>query len=359
LREANGTLMSDMKIMTIAAAIAATCACATPPAPQDAARDTAHSVSVDPNAPDSYRAFAPELAQILARAPKIDPKTGVHASEVKPGLFWVTDGIYQSAFVRTGEGIIVFDAPASLANKLPGVIASHANGEPVKALLYSHSHADHIGGSRAFSDVAGLRVVAPAAVAAAIKGEAHPNILAPNETFEAEHLFSLGRERVEVRTANFHSENTDAIIYLPRQKFIVAVDTMTPGDVPYANFGSTAKFAGYVAFFDEIMRYDFDTILTGHTAVLGTRDDAVLNREYVHDVRDTALRGMQTLLPTFEQRFAMLGHKNGNLAYRMAIETVRGDCTRQIIDRWNSRLSVVDVWAHTHCETVIQYAIMH
>ena len=40
-------------------------------------------------------------------------------------------------------------------------------------------------------------------------------------------------------------------------------------------------------------------------------------------------------------------------------ETVRGDCTRQIIDRWTGRLSVVDVWAHTHCETVIQYAIMH
>lgn len=84
-----------------------------------------------------------------------------------------------------------------------------------------------------------------------------------------------------------------------------------------------------------------------------------MHREYVHDVRSTVLRGMQSMLPTFEQRFALLGHENGNLAYRMAIETVRGDCTRQIIDRWKDRLSVVDVWAHTHCETVIQHAIMH
>lgn len=353
-------MMCDLKrLAAIAAVISATCACATSPAPQSGQRDTAQTVSLDPNAPDSYRAFAPELAQSLARAPKIDPATGVHASEVKPDLFWVTDGIYQSGFVRTGEGIIVFDAPASLADTLPEVIAAHANGEPVRALLYSHSHADHIGGSRAFADVAGLQVVAPAAVAAAIDGEAHPGILAPNVTFEEQHTFSLGRERVEVRRANFHSENTDAIIYLPRQKFIVAVDTLTPGDVPYANFGSTAKFAGYVEFFDNIMRYDFDTILTGHTGVLGTREDVVANREYVHDVRDTARRGMRTLLPTFEQRFAMLEHRNPNLAYRMAIEAVRGDCTRQIIDRWTGRLSVVDVWAHTHCETVIQYAIMH
>jgi hypothetical protein len=30
----------------------------------------------------------------------------------------------------------------------------------------------------------------------------------------------------------------------------------------------------------------------------------------------------------------------------------------QMIDRWTDRLSAVDVWACTHCETVVQYAIM-
>jgi glyoxylase-like metal-dependent hydrolase (beta-lactamase superfamily II) len=170
-------------------------------------------VSLDPSAPNSYRAFAPELAETAARVPKIDPATGVHASEIKPDLFWVTDGIYQSAFVRTGDGIIVFDAPASLADKLPGVIAAHANGEPVKALLYSHSHADHIGGSRAFADVAGLRVAAPSAVAAAIKAEAHPNVLPPNVTFEDEHTFSLGRERGSVVDVWAHTHCETVIQY--------------------------------------------------------------------------------------------------------------------------------------------------
>jgi hypothetical protein len=37
----------------------------------------------------------------------------------------------------------------------------------------------------------------------------------------------------------------------------------------------------------------------------------------------------------------------------VAIETVRRDCAKQIIDRWKSKLSVVDVWADSHCETVI------
>jgi hypothetical protein len=30
----------------------------------------------------------------------------------------------------------------------------------------------------------------------------------------------------------------------------------------------------------------------------------------------------------------------------------------QMIDRWTDRLSAVDVWTHTHCDTVIQYAII-
>jgi hypothetical protein len=29
----------------------------------------------------------------------------------------------------------------------------------------------------------------------------------------------------------------------------------------------------------------------------------------------------------------------------------------QMIDRWTDGLSAVDVWAYTHSETVIQYAI--
>jgi glyoxylase-like metal-dependent hydrolase (beta-lactamase superfamily II) len=344
-------------IVALAAIVCVSCAGEGPA--KLATRDTDSPVSMAPEAPNSYRTFAPELPQTVERMPQLDPATGLHVREVKPNLFFVTDGIYQAVFVRTGQGIIVFDAPPSFAQKLPGVIAQHAGGETVKYLLYSHSHADHVGGATAFKGVAGLKIVAPAAVAEAIRQERHPGILAPNVTFKDKYSFSLGREVVEIQTAYFHSENADAIIYLPRQKFIVAVDTITPGDVPYANFGSTSRFGGYVDFFDQILRYDFDTILSGHTSILGTREDVTLNREYVHDVRATALHGMEAMTPTFQRTFATLDHKNGNLAYRVAIESVRRDCTRQIIDRWKDRLSVVDVWGHTHCETVIQYAIMH
>jgi glyoxylase-like metal-dependent hydrolase (beta-lactamase superfamily II) len=332
---------------------------------KDAARDTANTVSLDADAPNSYRNFAPELGKTLARVPKpfTGPPpanfTGLHVEEVKPNLFYVTDGIYQSAFVRTGDGIIVFDVPPSLADKYLRVIEEHAPREPIKFLLYSHNHADHIGGSIAFSSVKDLKIVAPRSVADTLARENHPGILKPNTTFEDKYSLSLGRETVEIKTAHFHSEVTDAIIFLPKQKFIVAVDTITPGDVPFMNFGATSKFGGYVELFDELLRYDFDTILSGHTSILGAREDVLANRDYVRDVRDTAMKGMAAMQPTFEKTFAAFGKKQGNLAYRVAMEKVRGDCSKQIIDRWKDKLSVVDVWADSHCETAILHAIMH
>jgi glyoxylase-like metal-dependent hydrolase (beta-lactamase superfamily II) len=352
--------MSNWNVIPVLAVLGhLTYVCAAAAASQPARPDTANAVSLDPEASNSYRNFAPELDKTVARMPQLDPATGLHVKEVKPNLFYVTDGVYQSAFVRTGQGIIVFDAPPSFARKLPAVIADRAAGETVKYLLYSHSHADHVGGSTVFAAVAGLRIVAPASVAAAIKAEAHPGILAPNATFADQHSFALGRERVEIKTAHFHSENTDAIIYLPQQKFVVAVDTITPGEVPFMNFGATSRYGGYVAVFDELLRYDFDTILSGHVSILGTRQDVVINRDYVHDVRDTVAKGMKTFLPIYERALTALAHKNGNLAYRVAMEQVRRECATQIIDRWKDKLSVVDVWADSHCETVILHSIMH
>lgn len=343
-------------VAALAVLVHVACAAA---ASEPARLDTASTVSLDPEARNSYRTFAPELDKTVARMPQLDPATGLHVKEVKPNLFYVTDGIYQSAFVRTGQGIIVFDAPPSFASKLPGVIAEHAAGEPVRYLLYSHSHADHVGGSKAFEGVAGLRIVAPASVADAIRAEAHPGILIPNATFAERHSFALGHERVEIKTAHFHSENADAIIHLPNQKFLVAVDTITPGEVPFMNFGATSRYDGYVALFDELLRYDFDTILSGHVSILGTREDVVINRDYVHDVRSTVAKGMQSFMPIYERTFELLGHKNGNLAYRVAMEQVRNGCAAEIIGPWKDKLSVVDVWADSHCETAILYSIMH
>jgi glyoxylase-like metal-dependent hydrolase (beta-lactamase superfamily II) len=322
-------------------------------------RYTANVVSLDPDDPNSFRAFAPELAKTLARVPQVDPETQLYVEEVKPNLFYVTEGIYQSAFLKTGQGVIVLDAPPSFAHKLTEVIKRHASNEPIRYLVYSHGHADHVGGASVFGEVQDLQIVAPKMVAEAIREKGNPDILQPTVTFDDQYDFSLGDEKVELKTASFHSEDTDVIVYLPKQKFIMAVDTITPGEAPFMNFGATAHLGEYMNFFDQILAYDFELILSGHVSILGNRDDVIEAKEYVFDVRDTVLRSMETFLDRFNDILEAFEYQNANLAYRSAIESVRGECSAEIIERWKDRLSVVDVWADSHCEAMVLYYIMH
>ena len=161
---------------------------------------------------------------------------------------YVTEGVYQSAFLSTEEGVIVFDAPPSFAHLMPKVIAQHAPGRAVRFLIYSHGHNDHVGGASVFDDMEGLEIVAHAEVARSISKSSRPGILPPTITFTDQHRLSVGDEQIVLTPASFHAEDMDTVVYLPNQKFVIAVDTITPGDVPFMNFGATSDIGAYLTF---------------------------------------------------------------------------------------------------------------
>src|ERR1700675_3264946 len=76
---------------------------------------------------------------------------GYYVGRVERNLYWVTDGVYQSAFLTTKDGVVLLDAPPSIGGKLRRAVdeIAAANGVPgtVTHLVYSHHHADHAGAS--------------------------------------------------------------------------------------------------------------------------------------------------------------------------------------------------------------------
>jgi glyoxylase-like metal-dependent hydrolase (beta-lactamase superfamily II) len=49
----------------------------------------------------------------------------------------------ESAFVTTGKGVVLFDAPPSFAQHISDAVAETTR-EPIVALEYSHQHVDHL-----------------------------------------------------------------------------------------------------------------------------------------------------------------------------------------------------------------------
>ena len=79
---------------------------------------------------------------------------GYYVGRVERNLYWVTDGVYQSAFLATPDGVVVFDAPPSIGGNLRRAVdeIAAANGVPntVTHFVYSHHHADHAGAASLF-----------------------------------------------------------------------------------------------------------------------------------------------------------------------------------------------------------------
>src|SRR5450432_2896865 len=61
----------------------------------------------------------PEYAPIPpgALGPALNEQ-GYHVGRVERNLFWVTDGVYQSAFLTTDDGVVLFDAPPTIGHNL-------------------------------------------------------------------------------------------------------------------------------------------------------------------------------------------------------------------------------------------------
>jgi alkyl sulfatase BDS1-like metallo-beta-lactamase superfamily hydrolase len=109
------------------------------------------------------------------------------------GLFLVVDGIWQvrgydisvMSIIRTDTGWIVIDPfmTAEVASTVwTQLVVPHLGDHPIKAVIYTHSHADHYGGVRGIVDQADLdagkvKIYAPAGFTEAAVGE---NVIAGN-----------------------------------------------------------------------------------------------------------------------------------------------------------------------------------
>ncbi len=306
----------------------------------------------------SLHDYVPVLEAVLDESLPIDPDTGVYSQELSNGVHIISDGIWQSAFVVTNEGVIVIDAPESYGSKITKAI-SKATDQPIKMLIYSHAHKDHIGGSAAFREIDGLEIVALNGVAHLLAEKQDPNRLLPTVVFAESKTITLGATAIELRRhRNYHSDEGDLFVYVPKAGFLMAIDTLAPGYVPFSGFDLTSNFHEYLKVFDDILAYDFQYFVGGHLTAIGTREDVEITRAYTKDVYETVKRiHDETDLPGVMAQAAEAagGWDNKYLLFKAFLDRVVSEATAEIEGRWIDKLAGVDVWADTHVRTALVY----
>jgi glyoxylase-like metal-dependent hydrolase (beta-lactamase superfamily II) len=300
--------------------------------------------------------YAPLLPQVKARAWPVDPQKGYVVRGIAPDLFLITNGTYQSLFATTGKGVVLFDAPPSIAEHI-GEAVKDVTAEPIAMMVYSHIHVDHIGGAGLIlGQNPKIEIVAEEGVADFLKEQNDPNRPTPTHVFRDHETLKFGSMAAELKVGYWHSPPGDLFIYFANKKVLMAVDTLSSGSVPFMGFDLTMNMDAYLKVFDQLLTYDFDLLVPGHHSNPSTRDDVKLVKDYVRDIYDTIRRihdsDHKSLTAEAAEKY---GREN---TYAIAGVLMRDEidgCAKEIQNRWMTRLDNVDVWVRSQCRTALVY----
>jgi glyoxylase-like metal-dependent hydrolase (beta-lactamase superfamily II) len=192
---------------------------------------------------------------------------------------------HYSVFAVTPAGVIATDPiNADAARWLKAEIAQRFK-QPVRYLVYSHDHADHISGGEVFADTA--TVVAHDNAKAAIVGERRPTAV-PQVTFSDRLTLELGGTVLElVYVGKNHSDNS-IVMRFPRERLLFAVDFIPVNSYSFRDFPD-AYVPDWIESLRRVEAMDFDVLVPGH-GPLGTRANVTMFREYLQDLRAEVVR---------------------------------------------------------------------
>lgn len=315
----------------------------------------------------AVRAFAPEAVQPLPPSAKgvvVDPAKGYAVTDLGDGAYWVTDGFYTTLFLTTGKGVIVIDAPPSLGEKMLKAIGD-VTKEPVKIVIYTHSHADHIGGAHWYPKDA--QFVAHRETAKRLALQNDPRRVAPygvfvggatvpmpTKTFEQKYTVKLGRQTLELIYDGDDHEPGNLYVWAPKQKVLTKIDIVFPGWAPFPNLAIAENVPGYLASFDRILQFDFRHLVSGHWNRLATRQDVEQQRDYFRDISINAAAALKSteMGPLFQQA-AFPQNGNISLLFDSYLKTVAQTCAGTTLSKWKDRLGGADVATYSHCFSVM------
>ncbi len=196
---------------------------------------------------------------------------------------------HQSIFITTPQGVIVTDPISSAAATwLKGEIRKLTD-QPVRYVIYSHHHNDHITGGSVFAETA--RFVSHWAARQEILKEPDPLIPAPDLTFTDRMFIDLGGKHVElIYTGKNHSDNS-LVLLLPQNKLLFAVDFIPVETVPYRTMRSDYP-DDWIESLKRVEEFNFEILIPGHGKI-GRKEHVRMFRGYLEDLRATVQEQVQ------------------------------------------------------------------
>ena len=208
-----------------------------------------------------------------------------------------TEGVYvfrygnrQSMFIATSAGVIATDpAGYGTPESVPAYIAEikKVTDKPIKYLIYSHHHYDHIAGGQAFKD-AGAKIVSHKKAKERLAVLGDPATPLPDETFDEKRTLTLGGTAVELSYLGLNHSDSTIVMRLPKEKILFAVDFLPVGSVPGRGMIDFYPLEAEQSI-KQVLAMDWERLILGHPGPgdrLGTKKDVQDQLTFLQDASE-------------------------------------------------------------------------
>jgi len=260
-------------------------------------------------------ASPPASAQTAPPAAAPVPPPPFATRKVADNVYIFRYGGHQSMFVVTPDGVIATDPIAFLRPQAAVAYVAEIRRitpAPIRYVIYSHHHFDHIAGGKPFKD-AGAVFVAHRNAKTRLEALQRPDVVLPDETVDERRVIELGGTRLELHYVGRNHSDNSLVMLLPREKILFTVDFIPIETVQFRDMPD-GYLPDWLDSLDRVLAMDWETMIPGHPYAggrLGTKDDVRNLKQYMLDLSaavraaaeegkcfDTAMREVK--LPKYE-----------------------------------------------------------
>ncbi|HTV79079.1 MAG TPA: MBL fold metallo-hydrolase [Steroidobacteraceae bacterium] len=317
-----------------------------------------------------------------ATAPGAAPRMGPPRTfvQIKDDLWRAGNGNWWSLIYVTPDGILLVDPISTdFATWVKSQLATRFPGKPVRYIIYSHSHWDHVGGAAVFAD-SHPHIVGQERILKNMDGRfphmpgnmidlnhngnidseeiaiptlEHPGICGMGrgyfESIDHDHTGSLtpaqwwavqavvppdivysdrmtlifGGRRIELVFPGLNHADDGTVVYFPAERVVFSTDF--PADALVSTSMRSLPsgcgmfdhhpLAEWIKSYRAIESLDFDILAQGHGAVTFTKADVTEGRQYFEDLRAGVQQGMAQGKSLAELKKTLLLEKYKDWAY--------------------------------------------
>ena len=230
-------------------------------------------------------------ASIQAQEPAKPPPFATTKVEGTDNVYIFRYGNSQAMFVVTSAGVIATDPigygrPQAVTTYLDEI--KKVTNQPVRYVIYSHHHFDHIAGGKPFKD-AGATFIAHKKAKERLEQVKDPHTVIPDETVDNNRTIRLGDTTLELTYVGLNHSDSSIVMRLPKERIIFAVDFLPVGTLPGR---------GMIDFYPleaensikQVMAMDWERLIPGHPGApgcrLGTKKDAQDQLTFLQDASE-------------------------------------------------------------------------